>query len=556
MQEERRNAKDEEYKPRYPKPKDDTHSKDKKRNRGYKWEKNKNKRRYDDKKEKSRGKGSFFNYPQNSSSNIESVSGNNVNNFRPLYGSFAKEKDVNNRQGGNNYSFNNNRYNNNYHRQVSLFNYWKSDNKYDNNNKNGNNSNLINDLFDDFQQENRINSQNNNNRFPFSMNANYYSQPSVSREQFEKVWINSQLYKQEMEKFGGEIIDLKKEIESLKKRNQELIQSQLDLINNNNISQNNNNNVHGQMIPINISRTRLQNEFHGSFRSTAFQLVFADNVTFDLYNEYRPKLYNPQDQYSNCRGLIAFEKDVSDDNDPQIRVKEVCILVQYEKCHSLYQKDFPLCNISFKNTSIVNRINKLANDYRVLEKVDSLVGRGKNLNDKIEVINSPLFTMRMLRDDWDTVKQVYAYNIYGRNSFEVLFRIENFFKINDMKICYLRYDNSRKQFYGFEKGARVAICKLPQISSMDYYSLTEIINPNFRSVYGIDFGFESFVTNCVVYFFFVTRDRLSKFISSEDHANVVSHRVKEIEVYFLENHPYPPDFIKQLYYLNIEGENV
>ena len=95
------------------------------------------------------------------------------------------------------------------------------------------------------------------------------------------------------------------------------------------------------------------------------------------------------------------------------------------------------------------------------------------------------------------------------------------------------YDNARKQFYGFEKGARIAICELPHISSMDYYSLIGIINPNFRSVYGLNFDFEFLITNCVVYFFFVTRDHISKFISSEDHARMVSHRVKEIEVYFL-----------------------
>ena len=219
MQEERHNPKDKEYKPHYPKSRDKTNSKEKKNHRGYKCDKNKNKRQYDDKKEISRGKGISFKHPQNSSSKIESVSEKNVNNFRPVSGSFVKERDVINRNGGNNYSFNNNRNNNNYHRQVSLFNYWQSDNKYDNNNMKGNNSNLINDLFNDFQQQNRINSQNNNNRFPFSMNANYSSQPSVSREQYENLWINSQLYKQKIEKFCGEINDLKMENEALKKKN-------------------------------------------------------------------------------------------------------------------------------------------------------------------------------------------------------------------------------------------------------------------------------------------------------------------------------------------------
>ena len=556
MQEQPQSYKDKEKEQHDPKSRDKAGSKEKKKHNDYNYDKNNNKRQNNDKNGFSHGKGVSFKHPQNSSSYIESIPKKNVSNFGPVSGSFVKERDGINRPCGNNYSFNNNRYNNNYHRQESVFNYWKSDNIFDNNNMKGNNSNLFNDLFDDFEQPNRINSQNNNNRFPFSMNDNYSGLQNVSKEKYEKLWHSSQLYKEKIEKYGEEIDELKKENEALKKKYQELLQSQLDLINNKNIisHNNNNNNDDGQMIPISISRTRLINESHGAFRSTAFKLVFTDNANFDLYNEYRPKLYNPQDQFSNCRGLISFEKDVSVDNDPRGRVKEVCILVQYNKLHSLYQADFPQCDISFKNTSIFNKIIDLANEYRVLEKFKTLYGRGRNLNDKIEVTKSPVITMEMLRNDWNMWKQVYAYNIYGRSSFECMFRIENFFKINDMKICYLRYDDSSKQFYGFEKGARVAICELPRISSMDYDSLIGIISPDFRFVHGLNIANENLIMNCVVYFFFVTRDPISKFISSKDRAMMVSHRIKEIEVYFLEHCPYPPSFIKQLYYLNIEGE--
>ena len=218
MQKQHHNPEAKENEQHDPKSRDKTNSKEKKKHNGYNWDQNKNKRQNNDKNGNSHGKGVSFKYTQNSSSYIQSIPKKNVHNFRPVSGSFVKERDVINRNGGNNYSFNNNRNNNNYHRQVSLFNYWQSDNKYDNNNMKGNNSNLFNDLFDDFEQPNRINSQNNNNRFPFSMNANYSSQPSVSREQYEKLWINSQLYKQKIEKFCGEINDLKMENKALKKK--------------------------------------------------------------------------------------------------------------------------------------------------------------------------------------------------------------------------------------------------------------------------------------------------------------------------------------------------
>ena len=62
-----------------------------------------------------------------------------------------------------------------------------------------------------------------------------------------------------------------------------------------------------------------------------------------------------------------------------------------------------------------------------------------DLKDKLKVINSQIFIEEILSSEWGTVKQGYVYNIYGRKSFEVLFQIQNFFEIKDLKICYLRY---------------------------------------------------------------------------------------------------------------------
>ena len=63
--------------------------------------------------------------------------------FLPVQGSFIKEKNVNNIHDRNISSFDNNIFNNNYHHQFPLFDYWKSDNKYDNSNGNNINSNSI-----------------------------------------------------------------------------------------------------------------------------------------------------------------------------------------------------------------------------------------------------------------------------------------------------------------------------------------------------------------------------------------------------------------------------
>ena len=84
------------------------------------------------------------------------------------------------------------------------------------------------------------------------MNVNFSSQPRISRTLYEKMWINSQMYKQSVEKFDAEIKDLKMKNEVLKKKNEELLQSQIILLNNNNISQNNNNNDDGKVILINL----------------------------------------------------------------------------------------------------------------------------------------------------------------------------------------------------------------------------------------------------------------------------------------------------------------
>ena len=222
MQEERDNNKEEDHRPRYPKHRDRSYSKEKKKNRGHKSDKNKNKRQRCDENEKSRRKRSTFKYPPNSLSKKENVPRENISNFRPVSGSLVKEKNVNNKGDGNISSFDNNRFNNNYHRQLSLFDYLKSDNKDDNSNKNRINSNLINDSFSIFQEVNRINSQDSNNRFPFDMNNNHSSQPNVSLSRNENLLITSELNKQSVEKYIGEINDLKMENAALKKKNQEL----------------------------------------------------------------------------------------------------------------------------------------------------------------------------------------------------------------------------------------------------------------------------------------------------------------------------------------------
>ena len=70
-----------------------------------------------------------------------------------------------------------------------MFDYWKSDNKYDNSNRNIIKQ-IVNNLFSDFQGVNRMNSQDNNNRFLFDMNNNHSNQPYVSRSQNENLLIN------------------------------------------------------------------------------------------------------------------------------------------------------------------------------------------------------------------------------------------------------------------------------------------------------------------------------------------------------------------------------
>ena len=129
--------------------------------------------------------------------------------------------------------------------------------------------------------------------------------------------------------------------------------------------------------------------------------------------------------------------------------------------------------------------------------INTLYGSRFDLKDKLKVINSQIFIEEILSSDWDMVKQCYVYNIYRRKFFQILFRIENFFKINDLKICYLRYHNICQESFRFEKGSRVVMCELHDISSVYYYSLSQIINPNFRPVYGIDLRFESLIKNTV-----------------------------------------------------------
>ena len=555
MQEDPNNPEDKGDKPSFSKPNGKHNSKEKKKRRPHKSNKNKNNNHFSDKKGKNRRKRNNINYLGQFMSNIDAIQQKNVNDIFSLTGSFDSDKNINNRPGGNVSSFDNYRYDNNYNRRVSYFDYGQSDNGFDNNYVRGNNSNFNNYLFDDFQQQNRINSRYNNNQFPFQMNVNYSSNERISQNPFKNLWNSSPLYEQKLEKISEENNDLKRQIEMLKKKNDELFQSNLSLINNQKISQNNNNNELGQIIPINISRTRLMNQSHGYFKSTAFKLVFNDNDDLELYNSYKNKLYTEQDQDTDVPGFISFEKDVFIDNNPPRKCKEVCILVQYSNPFSLYQKDFPRSYIILQNTSIFNKINDLANESRVIEKFNEFYGRGRDLTNKLKVIESPIITKEILSENWDTVKKVYSYNIYGRKSFDILFRIENFFKINDLKICYLRYDNVHTQFYGFVKGARVAICQLTDISSIDYSSLTDIIYPSFRPVYGIDLRYESIITNYVVYFFFITKARLSNLIVPGDRAAIVSSRIKEIEVYNLEDYPYPPKFIDELYYLNIQGED-
>ena len=60
------------------------------------------------------------------------------------------------------------------------------------------------------------------------------------------------------------------------------------------------------------------------------------------------------------------------------------------------------------------------------------------------------------------------------------------------------------------------MCEMHDISSVYYYSLSQIINPNFRPVYDIDLRFESLIKNIIAYYFYVTSDHLSNFISPRD----------------------------------------
>ena len=56
---------------------------------------------------------------------------------------------------------------------------------------------------------------------------------------------------------------------------------------------------------------------------------------------------------------------------------------------------------------------------------------------------------------------------------------------------------SVKNITDLRKGFQFAIWEFLGISSMYYYSLSHIINPNFRPVYGIDLRFESLIKNTV-----------------------------------------------------------